>query len=163
PDAHGTDAMLRSNMSVLFFENAASLRGESTMMRNLTGILRIAAVLITAWATSSEACHCRRGLGWAGGCGGARGGGGGGYGWAGGVGRGGAAAATAGTVAAGTTVAAATLAAVGIPAIRPGTVATAGTALAARTADTTLAASVGRPPGWGCGPAWASAVSARGA
>jgi hypothetical protein len=26
-----------------------------------------------------------------------------------------------------------------------------------------LAASAGRPPGWGCGPAWASAVSARGA
>ena len=34
------------------------------MMRNLTGILLIALVLIVAWATSSEACHRRRARAW---------------------------------------------------------------------------------------------------
>ena len=55
----------------------------------------------------------------------------------------------------------------GIPVERPAIpVGTAGTASPATTSAgpaTTRAASGGRRPGWGCGPAWASAASARGA
>jgi len=77
---------------LFFFVNAPSLQGVPMMTRNLWGSVLIAAILAATWATSSEACHRRRGCGgcgsgyYGGGCGGGYYGGGcgGGYAYGGG-------------------------------------------------------------------------------
>ena len=119
------------------------------MTRNLRGSLLIASMLVVLWATSSQACHRRRACPPAP-CGQAAYsyasptgyyGAGGGYTTAGGGYYGGGYPRTAGY---------------------PGWLARDGGYEYGGRA-TTRAASEGRRPGWGCGPAWASAASGRGA
>ena len=139
-----------------FFVNARESRGEPIMTRTLRGSLLIASMLVVTWATSSEACHRRRACAPATSCYGGYNyagptgyyGAGGGYGMAGGGYYG-------GGYAGGTATASPATASPATASPAPGTT-SAGPA-------TTRAASAGRRPGWGCGPAWASAASARGA
>ena len=137
-----------------FCASARGPVGEVIMMCNLKGSLLIASMLVVLWTTSSEACrfcrracqptqsYCQSGYGY-GSPTGYYASGQGGY----------------------VTQAAVTMV-VGIPAERPAiplAPATASPAMTSAGPATTRAASAGRRPGWGCGPAWASAASARGA
>ncbi len=137
-----------------FCASARGPMGERIMTRNLKVSLLIASMLVVLWATSSQACcffrrgcqstqsYCQSGYGY-GSQTGYYSSGQGGY----------------------TPLAAVTMVA-GIPVERPaipvGT-ATASPATTSAGPATTRAASGGRRPGWGCGPAWASAASGRGA
>ena len=124
------------------------------MTRTLRGSLLIASMLVVTWATSSEACHRRRACAPVTSCYGGYAstgyyGAGGGYGTAGGGYYG-------GGYAGGTALSAGTATA------SPATVSPA-TGMTSAGPATTRAASAGRRPDWGCGPAWASAASALGA
>jgi hypothetical protein len=58
-DAQGADAS-RFIATCLLIANEPNPKGETTMIRNLSGSLLIASILAGTWTTSSEACHRRR-------------------------------------------------------------------------------------------------------
>ena len=126
------------------------------MTRNLKGSLLIASMLVVLWTTSSQACHFLRRACQPTSCYSQSGctygsptgyysSGQGGYVTGGGYYGGGYSGGTAGYPG-------------GYGQVRP-----ARTGTTSAGPATTRAASAGRRPGWGCGPAWASAASGRGA